>query len=96
MTSTSKTPRRKAARPAKPPLPPERNRQPAHERSTKLDLLVKMLRRPKGASLPELAAATHWQPHSVRGALAGSLKKKGYAIVSDASGGERRYRIPSA
>jgi hypothetical protein len=58
--------------------------------------MVKMLRRPTGASLTELATATGWQPHSVRGALAGALKKKGHALVSDKTNGERRYRIDPA
>ena len=49
--------------------------------------------RPEGASLAELVAATGWQAHSVRGALAGSLKRKGHAIVSEKLDGERRYRI---
>ena len=45
---------------------------------TKLEQIVAMLSRPEGASLAELVAATGWQAHSVRGALAGSLKRKGY------------------
>ena len=40
-----------------------------------------------------LVAATGWQAHSVRGALAGSLKRKGHAIISEKVDGERRYRI---
>ena len=52
-----------------------------------------MLSRPEGASLAELVAATGWQAHSVRGALAGSLKRKGYTILSEKIAGERRYRI---
>ncbi len=35
-----------------------------------------MLRSPEGASIAEIAAATGWQPHTVRGAIAGALKKK--------------------
>ncbi len=58
--------------------------------------MVKMLARPKGASLADLIAATGWQPHSVRGALAGSLRKKGHTVVSDKSDGGRRYRIDPA
>ena len=46
-----------------------------------------------GASIDELASATGWQKHSVRGALAGTLKKKGHAISSDVIDGVRRYRI---
>jgi hypothetical protein len=43
---------------------------------TKLALLVEMLRRPKGVTINELADAIGWQPHSVRGAMSGALKKK--------------------
>ena len=64
--------------------------------TSKLDQMVSLLRRPKGASLADLSAATGWQPHSVRGALAGSLKKKGHSIRSEKTGGERRYRIDPA
>ena len=38
-------------------------------------------------------AATGWQAHSVRGALAGSLNRKGHAMVSEKLAGERRYRM---
>ena len=42
----------------------------------KLAVIADLLRRPGGASLVELQKATGWQPHSVRGALAGALKKR--------------------
>ena len=64
--------------------------------TSKLDTLVALLRKPNGASIDELASATAWQKHSVRGALAGTLKKKGHAISSDVLDGERRYRIAEA
>ena len=38
-----------------------------------------MLRREEGASGPEIAEATGWASHTVRGFLAG-LKKKGFAV----------------
>ena len=60
---------------------------------TKLEQIVILLSRTAGASLADLVAATGWQAHSVRGALAGSLKRKGHAIVSEKVDGERRYRI---
>jgi hypothetical protein len=60
---------------------------------SKLDALVALLSRSEGASLPELVAATGWQAHSVRGALAGALKRKGHDIRSEKTGGERRWRI---
>ena len=62
-------------------------------KGSKLDMIVARLTRPEGASLGDLMAATGWQAHSVRGALAGSLKKKGHAIVSEKIEGERRDRI---
>jgi hypothetical protein len=46
--------------------------------------LIEMLRRPEGASIPEIVAALDWQAHTVRGAIAGALKKKlGLKIVSE-------------
>jgi hypothetical protein len=64
--------------------------------TSKLDTLVELLRRPTGASIQDLAAATGWQTHSVRGALAGTLKKKGHSINSEMVEGVRRYRIAEA
>jgi hypothetical protein len=60
----------------------------------KLGLIVGLLRRPEGADLSDMMEATGWQQHSVRGALAGALKKKrGLNIVSDKPGNVRVYRI---
>jgi len=61
--------------------------------STKLEQIVKRLGRKDGASLTELCTATGWQAHSVRGAIAGALKKKGHSITSEKIDGVRRYRI---
>lgn len=61
--------------------------------TSKLATLVMLLRQPAGATIEELAAATDWQKHSVRGALAGTLKKKGHVISSEVVDGVRRYRI---
>ena len=60
---------------------------------SKLDLLVVRLRRPAGASIDDLAKITGWQVHSVRGAMAGALKKKGHVVTSDKIDGVRRYRL---
>ena len=46
---------------------------------TKTATILKLLRRPKGASIAELQKATGWKPHSVRAALTG-LRKKGDKI----------------
>ena len=61
--------------------------------TSKLDLLLTLLRKPTGATIDELAAATNWQKHSVRGAIAGTLKKKGHSTTSEVVDGVRRYRI---
>jgi hypothetical protein len=42
---------------------------------TKLEQFVKLLRRPKGVSIKEASEALDWMQHSVRGAVAGALKK---------------------
>ncbi|MFZ0458756.1 MAG: DUF3489 domain-containing protein, partial [Rhodoplanes sp.] len=57
--------------------------------------LIAMLRRAKGATVDEIAEALSWQPHTVRGAIAGALKKKlGLDVLSDKVDGRGRiYRI---
>jgi len=60
---------------------------------TKLQILVDLLSRPDGATLDVMANATGWQTHSIRGALAGSLKRKGHVITSKTHDGQRCYRI---
>jgi hypothetical protein len=47
---------------------------------TKREQVLAMLRRPEGASGPQLAEATGWAPHTVRGFLAG-LPKRGVAVT---------------
>ena len=59
----------------------------------KLDQLLAQLARAGGATIDELAAATGWQKHSVRGAMAGTLKRKGHEIASVKSDGVRRYSL---
>jgi hypothetical protein len=62
--------------------------------TTKLAALIAVLSTPRGATLAQMTALTGWQTHSVRGALAGALKKKrGLKIVSVKTGEERVYRI---
>ena len=59
---------------------------------TKLSLVIELLRRKDGATLPEMVKATGWQAHSVRGAMSGALKKKlGLKITSTKS--DKRGRI---
>lgn len=65
------------------------------ERVTKHDRVLTLLSRREGATLPEMMEATDWQQHSVRGFLAGTVKKKlGFTLMSKKTEGElRRYRI---
>jgi hypothetical protein len=65
------------------------------ERVTKHDRVLTLLSRREGATIPEMMQATDWQQHSVRGFLAGTVKKKlGFTLTSKKTEGElRRYRI---
>ena len=38
--------------------------------------MIEMLKRPEGATVEQIAAATGWQHHTIRGAISGALKKK--------------------
>jgi hypothetical protein len=62
---------------------------------SKLGQLEAMLRRPDGATLAQLSKALDWQPHSIRGAMSGSLKKKQGLLVTATKeeGADRTYRI---
>ena len=71
------------------------------ERS-KQALVIEMLKRPEGATIAQICAATSWQPHTTRGFFAGTVKKKlGLPIVSEKlagpagapGAGQRLYRI---
>ena len=54
--------------------------------------LIEMLKRAKGASIEEIVEAFGWQPHTVRGAIAGALKKKlGLEVTSEKD--EKRGRV---
>src|SRR6202047_4046334 len=62
---------------------PEAEPQSDRKRPSKQDAVVAMLRRPEGATVGEVARATGWQRHTVRGAFSGTLKKKlGFALAS--------------
>jgi len=60
---------------------------------SKIDQLIALLRRPKGATVAVLAEALGWQLHSVRGAMSGALRKRGLAVVSEKAKGRRLYRL---
>ena len=62
---------------------------------SKAATILELLKRPGGATIKELMKATGWQPHSVRGFLSGSIRKKmGLEVISNKSDdGERSYSI---
>ncbi len=79
---------KKIGAPTKPALPTPRP-------NTKQAKLIAMLRRPGGATIADLAKATGWQRHTVRGVISGALKKKlGLTVRTEkAEGKDRVYRL---
>ncbi|MFC0590409.1 DUF3489 domain-containing protein [Novosphingobium aquiterrae] len=66
------------------------------KRKSKADQVLSLLKRPEGATIDQLVAATGWLPHTTRAALTG-LKKKGHAVTSEKLQGQGRvYRLKSA
>jgi hypothetical protein len=65
---------------------------------TKTQIALSLLERSKGASIAEMQDAMGWQAHSVRGFLAGTVKKMpGVNLLSEKpESGPRRYRVESA
>jgi uncharacterized protein DUF3489 len=82
------------------PLPPRARPKPklpeatAPREGSKTAQVVAMVQRKNGATLAEIMDKMGWQKHTVRGFMAGAMKKAGYAIESFKSDkGERTYRI---
>ena len=66
----------------------------AARRDTKRARIISMLRTPPGATIAAIMTATDWQQHSVRGFLAGVVRKKlGLNLVSEQTDKGRVYRI---
>lgn len=61
----------------------------AIRQGTKRAQALDLLRRPEGATIGEISAATDWQAHSVRGFISGTLKKKLSLAVTSETEGER-------
>ena len=78
------------------PEPAPKTRTPRE--GTKQATLIAMLRAPNGATIEEIMAATGWQSHTVRGAMAGALKKKlGLEVTSEKVEYRGRvYKLPAA
>jgi hypothetical protein len=65
---------------------------------SKQALVIGLLQRPEGATIAQIMEATGWQQHTVRGTLAGTLKKRLDLTITSSkeAGGQRIYRIESA
>ena len=68
--------------------------EPDAKRPSKQDEVIAMLRRPEGATVEEVARATGWQRHTVRGVFSGTLKKKlGLTLAAAKEERGRVYRV---
>lgn len=78
---------------------PDEGRLPARvtpREGSKLAMVIELLRRADGATIPDLTEATGWLPHTTRAALTG-LRKRGYAVIRERIGaGDSIYRILDA
>jgi hypothetical protein len=73
---------------------PQSAPQPTARRESKKAHIIAMLRAPSGATIEAIARATKWQSHSVRGFLAGVVRKKlGLTLISADGENGRVYRI---
>jgi len=81
--------------PREEPTPAEDKPTKPMRTGTKQAQLIEMLKRPEGATVDEIVKALDWQAHTVRGAIAGALKKKlGLKVESEKEGERGRvYRI---
>src|SRR6202165_1860315 len=96
--SKSKASTRAAARTSSKSKPRSRSAHSSPKISTRPDTkharILAMLRTPAGATVAAIMTATEWQQHSVRGFLAGVVRKKlGLNLVSELTDKGRVYRI---
>jgi hypothetical protein len=92
--ATHSTATRKTARPTSRKQSRAVSSKPAASVHTKHARIIAMLRTPAGATIASLVTATEWQQHSVRGFLAGVVRKKlRLNLVSEKTDKGRVYRI---
>ena len=85
---------RKTAKPVSRRQPAPASSRPAARPNTKHARIIAMLQMPTGTTIAAIMTATDWQQHSVRGFLAGVVRKKlGLNLVSDQTHNGRVYRI---
>jgi hypothetical protein len=94
-----------AGEPPPPPSPPRRRRRvarppalsqpPAHARAAKPPRWSPCSSAKTGPPLAEIMDKMGWQRHTVRGFMAGAMKKAGYSVeFFKPEGGQRTYRLP--
>src|SRR5260370_4220137 len=85
---------RRTAKPASRKRPALASSKPAAGRDTKHARIIAMLRTPAGATIAAIMTVTDWQQHSVRGFLAGVVRKTlGLTLISEQTEKGRVYRI---
>ena len=85
---------RKTAKPASRKRSAPASSKSAARPDTKHARIIAMLRTSAGATIASIMTATEWQQHSVRGFLAGVVRKKlGLNLVSEQTDKGRVYRI---
>ena len=93
--SSKRASRAKAGRAAKTAIATRQSaRHAAGERANKQTKLLDLLKRPAGATIAALSEVSGWQQHSVRGFLAGVVRKRlGLELVSAVEADQRIYRV---
>jgi hypothetical protein len=92
--ATTRSTGRKTAKPTPRKRPAPVSSRLAAGPDTKHARVIAMLRMPTGATIAAIMTATDWQQHSVRGFLAGVIRKKlGLNLVSEQTDKGRVYRI---
>src|SRR5882672_12474868 len=100
--SMSKSAKKRAVAPSAAPvavakpaqLAPRKPKRPNSEPGSKQDSVIAMLKSPAGATIDAMMKATGWQQHSVRGFLAGVVRKRlKLKLGSKKVDGERTYKV---
>jgi hypothetical protein len=93
-TAKKTTPAKKAPQGKKAAKSAKSKQATGQREGSKTAQVIAMLQRKSGATLSEIMKTMGWQKHTVRGFMAGAMKKAGYPVESfKPQGGERTYRI---
>ena len=98
-SAKKRSPKSAAARAttAKPPKPAITDPEKKNDRGSKQARVIEMLQSPTGMTIAAMMKETGWQQHSVRGFLAGVVRKKlKLKLNSKKIDGSRVYRVDGA